>query len=40
MQLNEQTGDFYITDKAKCPAEFHQAEDLLNKAIKIYGIED
>jgi hypothetical protein len=40
MQLNEETGDFYITDKAKCPIEFHQAEDLLNKAIKIYGIAD
>jgi hypothetical protein len=40
MQLNNETGDFYITDKARCPAEFHQAEDLLNKAIKIYGVED
>ena len=39
MQKNEE-GDFKITDKDHCPAQYHIAEDLLNKAIKIYGGEE
>lgn len=37
MQVNEETGDFYITDPAKCPEVFHKAVPILNSAIKIYG---
>jgi len=33
-------GDFYITDKDRCPLEYHKAEELLSKAIKIYGGAD
>ena len=36
VQRND-AGDFYITNKDHCPAEYHKAEELLNKAIKIYG---
>ncbi|WP_295792089.1 hypothetical protein [Mucilaginibacter sp.] len=30
-------GDFKITNKDHCPTEYHKAEELLSKAIKIYG---
>lgn len=39
MQRNDD-GEFYITNKDHCPAEYHKAEELLNKAIKIYGVKD
>lgn len=38
MQRNDE-GEFYITNKDHCPAVYHKAEELLSKAIKIYGIE-
>ncbi|MGN6394719.1 MAG: hypothetical protein ACTHMI_04100 [Mucilaginibacter sp.] len=38
MQLNPE-GNFYITNKDHCPAIYHKAEALLDKAIKIYGRE-
>ncbi|MDO3641311.1 hypothetical protein [Mucilaginibacter sp. L3T2-6] len=38
MQLNPE-GNFYITNKDHCPAIYHKAEELLDKAIKIYGRE-
>lgn len=38
MQRNT-SGDFYITNKDHCPAIYHKAEALLDKAIKIYGRE-
>jgi hypothetical protein len=37
MQLNEDTGDFYITDKGQCPEIYLKAEEILGNAIKIYG---
>jgi hypothetical protein len=39
MQANPD-GDFYITDKDHCPIEYHKAEELLSKAIQIYGGAD
>ena len=36
MQRNDE-GEFYITNKDHCPAVYHKAEELLSKAIKIYG---
>ena len=36
MQLNRE-GNFYITNKDHCPAIYHKAEELLDKAIIIYG---
>jgi hypothetical protein len=39
MQKNED-GDFKIMDKDHCPEQYHIAEELLSKAIKIYGGEE
>jgi len=38
MQRNDE-GEFYITNKDHCPTQYHKAEELLSKAIKIYGSE-
>jgi len=38
MQRNDE-GEFYITNHDHCPSVYHKAEELLSKAIKIYGIE-
>lgn len=38
MQRNDE-GGFYITNKDHCPTEYRKAEDLLSKAIEIYGGE-
>ena len=36
MQLNQE-GNFVITDPEHCPQEYLKAEELLSKAINIYG---
>lgn len=40
MQINDSTGDFYITDKIKCPELYHKCERVFSDAIKIYGVAD
>ncbi|RYG21155.1 MAG: hypothetical protein EOO07_03345 [Chitinophagaceae bacterium] len=40
MQLNEETGEFYITDKVHCPEIYHKSEKIFSDAVKIYGASD
>lgn len=40
MQIDENTGDFYITDKTHCPEIYHKCEKIFSQAIKIYGTLD
>lgn len=35
----DDSGEFLITNKDHCPVVYHKAEQLLSKAIKIYGGE-
>ncbi|RYY34465.1 MAG: hypothetical protein EOP46_13355 [Sphingobacteriaceae bacterium] len=37
MQINEESGDFHITDINHCPEMYHKSEKVLSDAIKIYG---
>jgi hypothetical protein len=40
MQINEQTGDFAITEKFHCPPIFLKHEQRFNEAIKAHGIAE
>lgn len=35
----DDAGEFFITNKDHCPVAYHQTEELLSKAINIYGGE-